>query len=110
MEVELELAAGGAEAADRGRGGVGLEVAGELAEAEIGRAQEELGGEGAATLVEELVEDGHGEKGKFSVFTPSFRERWRTGQLSVFRPDLGTCRRSWLGSTFRECRRNWANR
>lgn len=47
MQVEFELAAGGAEATDRGGGGVGFEVTGEFSEAEIIGAEEELGGEGA---------------------------------------------------------------
>ena len=56
LEVEVELAADRAEAADRAGGVIGVERVGELAEAELARRLEQFAGERTGAPVEKRFE------------------------------------------------------
>ena len=58
VEVELEVAAGRAVAADRGGGGVGFEARGDFSQAEVAGFLDQVGGQRAGGLLEELGKHG----------------------------------------------------
>ena len=58
MKVEVELASGGTESADRSGGAIGFEITGEFSEAEVIGSQEKFGRQGAGLLFKELIKNG----------------------------------------------------
>lgn len=58
VKVEVELASGGTESADRSGGAIGFEITGEFSEAEVIGSQEKFGRQGAGLLFKELIKNG----------------------------------------------------